>query len=74
MNWHRLGIGVAATVYEGRQGYVPDDIAAIEARNGMDAGTGVVVAWMDFITPPLALARQGFECALPMPVRTPVSL
>lgn len=73
MNWHRLATGIAATVYEGRQGYVSEDIAAIEARGGMDAGTGIVVAWMDFVTPPLPLNRQGFDCALPMPARQFVS-
>lgn len=69
MKWHRVGTGTAATLYEGRQGYKPSDIARIEERSGMDAGTGVVVAWMDFVTPPLPLERQGFDCALPTPVR-----
>jgi hypothetical protein len=69
IKWHRLHVGVAATLYEGRQGYRPEDIAAIEAAGGMDAGTGLVVAWMDFVTPPLPLERQGFDCALPLPTR-----
>lgn len=70
MNWHRLGTGIAGTLYEGRQGYQPEAIEAIERRFDMDRGTGVVVAWMDFIVPPLPLERQGFECALPMPLRS----
>ena len=69
IKWHRVGVGVAGTLYEGRQGYSPDDIALIEVKNGMDLGTGIVVAWMDFVVPPLPHERQGFDCALPMPVR-----
>lgn len=69
MKWHRIGVGVAGTLYEGRQGYYPGDIDLIESKNDMDAGTGVVVAWMDFVTPPLPLSKQGFDCALPMPER-----
>lgn len=70
MSWHRLGTGTAATLFEGRQGYHPDAIEAIERRFDMDNGTGVVVAWMDFVVPPLPLERQGFDCALPMPLRS----
>ena len=69
MDWHRIATGVAATVYEGRQGYLASDIAEIERRGDMDAGTGYVVAWMDFVTPPLPLEKQGRECELPMPTR-----
>lgn len=73
MKWHRLAIGVAATVYEGRQGYNAADIAEIERRGDIDAGTGFVVAWTDFSTPPLPLERQGHECALPFPARAALS-
>lgn len=69
MSWHRFDTGVAATLYEGRQGYRAEDIAAIEASGGMNAGTGVVVAWMDYATPPLPIERQDFDCALPFPLR-----
>lgn len=69
IRWHRLDIGLAGTVFEGRQGYLPEDIAAIERRGDMDPMTGTVVAWMDFITPPLPLERQGEECWLAFPPR-----
>jgi hypothetical protein len=67
--WHRFATGVAATVYEGRQGYLPEDIAAIETRNGIDPGTGSVVAWMDLVIPPLPIERQSFDYALHRPLR-----
>lgn len=70
LRWHRFAAGVAATVYEGRQGYVPEDITEIEKRNGMDPGTGSVIAWMDLVIPPLPIARQSFDYALHCPLRT----
>lgn len=66
--WHRLYVGVAATMYKGRQGYVPEDIARLEERGGMDPDTAIVVAWMDFVTPPLTMDTRDLP-PLPMPER-----
>ena len=75
MPWYREAVGVAATIYEGRQGYKPEDIAEIEQRYDFDAGTGKVVAWMDFIAPDLPQDSHKLE-ALPTPQRAlaPASL
>jgi hypothetical protein len=66
--WRRLTIDVAATLYEGRQGYSETDMDRIEECGDMDPGTGRVVAWMDFETPPLLMDTRDLE-PLPMPVR-----
>lgn len=51
MAWDRRGYGDASIEWQGRQGYVAADIERIERREGMDAGSGVVVAWMPAILP-----------------------
>lgn len=66
--WHRLQVGVAATTYDGHQGYLPEDIERIARRGDMDPSTATVVAWMDFITPPLTMDTRDLP-PLPAPER-----
>lgn len=66
--WHRLQVGLAATMYEGQQGYSPADIARLEELGDMNRGTGIVVAWMDLVIPPLTMDTRDLP-ALPTPQR-----
>lgn len=48
--WYRQSAGVARTQ---NAGIYPKDIAAIEANDHMDPGSGVVTHWLPYILPHL---------------------
>lgn len=50
--WRRQRAGVARTQNDG---FYPLDIAAIEADDHMDPGTGKVTFWMPWCLPPIPL-------------------
>ena len=50
LNWFRQHAGIARTQ---NAGFYPDDIAAIEAQDHMDPGSGVVTHWMPWHLQPL---------------------
>jgi len=50
INWQRQKAGLARTQNDG---FYPEDIAAIEADDHMDPGTGEVTYWMPWCLPPI---------------------